>query len=720
MSTRKIRNQDGSISEVSNPLAKYATYNYHQILILCDNTSTARSLSKLTGEPSAMFNVNPTLGDPAPPGSKIAAIQTIKTLEGTDGEFVVISNSMQSCRYSINRASWKSTVFDSAHKNGISFATTFAEEGELEIHEPMGVSFYNMISDVIGHFGVEPSGVVMLLKTIFMGNPDHASDNVDIRNVRPLMFIMTDIRSSFGVTGSNHTLSFVSANNGFAKSPQITSLGTDTRMVVDLSDSSLKTVFTILETSLNARYARFIERLNKKAVESGCEIISGFRQLKYEIHLHDEYKTDGFKLDIFDDWIRISDQKLIVTFGRDCNIEGAIDHIVLKSSGMVRHKNEKTGNNKIHKIFSEIVTTEELMTIRYYIVPFEIHTLKPGSEHSEEEKQELDLKTIEFDYIFTGRNVDIEENGIDMKMDMGYTYFHVMSSYASLPRDAATAYDHVKSVQPVLVFGATSTHNKMRNSGGGTETRATLFPGGVTHDMLGRLSGDRKWVTQQRAMLSGFAAISNLATSITIAGNPDLIAGPDYDEGNAKLPSDFNRLMNIPTYAKVHVKYPDSQYPDGNYTISDFWFTGYYLIMGIDNSFEGGLFKQTLDLISIPVENSLADMGAGTAAKKSDCFAEILAASGKELRAEEELQEAREVLVSKELAKYQPLRPELAAAFEEAKDRISSHVDASFVKDLAANVKTQLEAIAEIPIAREKDLLDSVIDWSTTKLPFYD
>lgn len=602
--SRQYRNQtrdkNGALLAEPNPLSKFATYSYHQILVMCDSSETAVALYSIdSSKISGLYDVDPTIGDPSPKTNtstgRFNFVKQIPTKSGI-GQYVTIANSLSSARYSINEVSWTTTIGETSSNNDISFATSLSEEGKLEIHELTGVSFYSTIGLVSKVFKSDPSNIVFLLKTLFIGNPDHTSDTVDVFNVRPLLFTMTDLTSTFGIDGSKHEITFVGNRNGFAQSPQLAGIGADTRIQIPKTNTSLKAGLTILQDSLNARYVAYLRRVEKLHIDNGCPFnIDSFKKIRYEIRTSEDYENDpGYMIDIFDDWVSTDATNIIINFGTDATVESCIDYIMLRSKKVSADEDE-FNNRRIHKIFSEVTSNNKEIIVTYEV-------LRQTEFYEKENPPEAELddiksKSIEFDYIFTGKNTDIEENGIDLKLDVGNSYLRFLSTHGSIPKNIGVI-NPLESVVPSLI-PVGSLNNQSNNP---DETiNQTLFFGGISMDNMSRNTGDRAVTTLSRTFLSNYAAISNIAASLTINGNPNLIMGPAIGNIEELNLSNHDRLYNIPIWCKINVKYPDHNYPEDNYALLDFWYTGYYRILEISHVFSGGLFKQTLNLVSQPV-----------------------------------------------------------------------------------------------------------------------
>lgn len=217
-------------------------------------------------------------------------------------------------------------------------------------------------------------------------------------------------------------------------------------------------------------------------------------------------------------------------------------------------------------------------------------------------------QTINFEYIFTGHNVDIQD--FQMRMDIGIAFLQTLTIQGTMTNQDDTINNSVGSGTSRGAAGSVTKINK-------TDTirpKSVLFYNPQSRDVYARHTKNAEATLSYRARLSNHAAYQNIEAVLNITGNPNLIAGTDpvtqtLDGGT--------RWNNVPQYCTVDIKYPDGDYPNSDkYNFTNFWYTGLYRILQIENIFSDGLFTQNLKLISLPVENPY-DAKAGDA---KDCF----------------------------------------------------------------------------------------------------
>ena len=119
-----------------------------------------------------------------------------------------------------------------------------------------------------------------------------------------------------------------------------------------------------------------------------------------------------------------------------------------------------------------------------------------------------------------------------------------------------------------------------------------------------------------QALLERHAALENVTANMTIYGNPQLLDEmailPSEVESkqteDAKKDTTVNpQWLSTPTLIKVNIKMPvDAN--DVNTEYEDFWYSGYYTLLEVENIFEDGVFMQELGMYSIPINNQFDDV----------------------------------------------------------------------------------------------------------------
>jgi hypothetical protein len=238
-----------------------------------------------------------------------------------------------------------------------------------------------------------------------------------------------------------------------------------------------------------------------------------------------------------------------------------------------------------------------------------LNATPPAPKYNQDTNDKLAAsnQTINFEYIFTGHNVDIQD--FQMRMDIGIAFLQTLTIQGTMTSQDDTINNSVGSGTGRGAAGSVTKINKLDK----IRPKSVLFYNPQSRDVYARHTKNAEATLSYRARLSNHAAYQNIEAVLNITGNPNLIAGTDpvtqtLDGGT--------RWNNVPQYCTVDIKYPDGDFPDGDYNFTNFWYTGLYRILQIENIFSDGLFTQNLKLISLPVENPY-DAKAGDA---KDCF----------------------------------------------------------------------------------------------------
>ena len=613
--------EDGTPNYRGNRLANYATYSYHHILVACDSTDTAKELLQDVQKYAVdMFDVDDRLGDDVfscteSSADVLKSIYSRTTPKG--GKFCPISNGLNSCRYTVSKVSWKSSLMETGSDRTV---TTVAEEGELEILEPLGVSFYNTIASIGKALGAEQAGMIFLLKTVFVGIPD-TNDQIPefIYDVRPMLFVGFDIHTTFGTQGSTHVFKFVSVKDGAAHSPQITAIGNTAKFNVNVGDTLYNTLKLFVQ-KLNDMYAAYVEKMRISGKDCGFDP-DACKKIKYVLEVAADdpqtgpgYDNPKYIIDNLTAWQKDSKGGYNMDFGANVNVEDCIYRIMKSSSQAMT---EKIGDDMItFKITNNYEVTKDEIVVTYKVLKYRWPAAyvdnygKIVVVSDSERIKNMQDSSIEFDYIFTGKNIDIEENGFEMKMDLGVAFYRSVMVSNAVPQnqDECTGLGYGTTPGTSSSGGETKVNPNLRTD----DIKPIIYPPTYNKDTQCANTSSLRLITNNfRSILSNYAAMQNVTARVTITGDPDLIMGPYPDESiNA-----VDRLNNIPHFCKVNVKFPDSRYPDGEYAITDFWYQGYYMIISIENIFEGGKFTQILNLITQPVQGVITQDG-----KKTKCY----------------------------------------------------------------------------------------------------
>lgn len=622
------------MSRPENPLTQFRSYAYHHILIACDSSSTAEALAF-----SSEIDINSEFVKNSRKPQEVEIPPNSTTTNRQLGQYVVLINGMVDAEFMITNAEWDSMVIPKT--NNQMHMTSQALDGKLRVIEPRGARFFNILIQAANDLHTDPTGIVFLLKTVFVGHGYNGDSNLaysqPITNIKPLLFYMWNISAAFDQQGGIYEIEFLGLSDGVAKVPQLAA--GDGNLTVNLCNKvpSVKNALEQLAANLNERYELYFEEQNEKMKESIINSVTipkdirtrdkFFRKVQYSILLDKNYGGDDANKYL----ISTSRQAQssggtvadpILSFGENPSIESAIKHIMESCPQVGEDAKEKTnGGDKqdryIFKVKSTIDSTSEIINVVYHVSKQKVPTTKTigliervlGAKSEEEliaKLRESEYDVIEFDYIYTGKNVDIK--AFDIKMEMGMSFFMTMSTTDNLlplseqvvqstsaGKDAPTA-DSFRYLTPLF------PQKTMRK----TSARGTSNP--TAHANF-------------QSLLSKHAATETFDVNLTIVGNPLLLSD------TTQLPSEVIKGENLasrvtisgttnnnsmlkywsytPGLVKINIKMPTNK-SDEDYSES-FWYRGFYAIMSVKNVFDRGEFTQDISLMSIPRETLYDD-----------------------------------------------------------------------------------------------------------------
>ncbi len=608
------------MSKPQNILGKFDTYAYHHILMVCNNTAAAEALAS-TDEITTYQH---------PRDRKRYKARDIGTIDG--GKYVTLIDGTTDARFFITDVSWTNYIAaDSVvGEDSTAQSTTMSTDGEMEIIEPLGASFLNRLTDICDELDSDPVGLVFLLKTIFIGRNSNGTTEM-ISTVRPLMFVAFDITAVFDSSGAKYKLEFVGLTNGAGKLPQPQKIFEGLNFKMD--PTSLQKTLNKLEDTVNKKYKQFKAKAivdfaatlkasdeNNALNKANKFLIENYRDVKYKIILEDVYGKDSRYKAGDNEHIRLADDEsaTVINYGPDVTVEDILNRVMASSDGVYKDSQgkgtDRDNNFKrkkyIYKIISTIRSTAKEYVVEYHIKRF----LQAQSLYSQQEENgvitPLPGQSIEFDYIFTGKNVDIKN--FDIKMEMGMAFFQI----------AATTDNYPSQKNIGAGMGAKTTHiggsSSVANKGGKTRSSTPLFLGTTLKNQQMRNTKRPIESAGFQALLDRHASLENISASMVIYGNPQLLdemtilpselskkiaQTEDPKEGQTINP----RWVSSPTLVKVNIKMPvDAN--DVNTEYEDFWYTGWYNLQVVENKFSDGVFLQELGMFSIPIENQLQEI----------------------------------------------------------------------------------------------------------------
>lgn len=634
---KKFSSSFSAADKTNNPLKNFRSYSYHFILIATDTTAFIdASLSE----------------DPQNP-QKAAIVNSGDFFERKDrsnprgvinhalGNYIILIDSRQDTDYIIDDVEWGTTFIGNSNSGNTSVAlNTFLTDGQMKITEPYGIQFLNMISDIAAptQLNTDPATMPFLLKVIFVGHADDGTVQT-VYDVPPFGIIFTDMGGSVDANGSVYNLKYTGAANGAGWNQTYDS-------IVDGMSFDF-----VQGQNLDQHLQRFTAQINDKYKKDRTDFINNnFKDENIKAALNKtcmitwQLKAlDGAKEfpKIRDFGIQTPDQVKVGGTGNAYSYkgskEGGIAELINKlfatsttwtsiQMGEDSDANEKNQTKdlfsfKVSPVFKKLsVDHGNSIQIDYWISEYQYTTVDVGDNNTgsgNAKPPKINPNNVyEFDYIFTGKNIDIVK--MDMNLSLGFALWMSLVTSKALPSqltDVNGSVTDAAAPQTRSVSGTLNAQNFIR-------TGTPIWPPALKTEGFTKEFSNQSKVASADAIWRNFAAYQAIQTDIVINGNPTLIqkialpstTNPNYVKINVKMPAKTTYKTDIWEYAKQRPS--DNLSLDGYY--EPFWFHGYYNIITAKNKFNGGEFTQELHLIAMPETDTSMSTGDITTADTSN------------------------------------------------------------------------------------------------------
>lgn len=628
------------MSRPENRLARYRSYSYYHVLAVCDHSLTANALTEQTD--LGVWQHTSDRGD----GLSIYGVKEIPTSGAVNGigKYCILINGSTNANFVITNVKWISSTAGSATM--LDSGTSIAIEGSMQVSEPRGILFMDQIITCCLALGVDVAQSSFVLKTFMVGYTDDEASPVDyVNDISPLHFVITDLKGSFTERGGEYDIEFTSIANGSARIPQYSRVADG--FSVNLSDNpTLAGAIDKLNAKINDSYAKY-SRCVRDTLSSSTtdqtvvsQLQNQYRDIVYLFKLDDYYSSTP-KRSLY----RVTNAPAQVKSTADCDsgiilkaspgmsIEDVL-HMIMRACPQVAEEATKGTSDGIrmeYKIQSSMWSEPDRTTggltfyVQYVITPFMSpkgnsvqNVLRLSPEGGPVDRSKLIQNLIEFDYLYTGRNIDILE--FDMKVNMGIAYLQTATISNSLKDQleltaarrtqvASTINQATRFGQPVQVpifFGMqiSSNLNNTQTPGQTVDAAFTMAKHSSLElqDVTMRVVGNYRLLSSVNRTSSPFSATNPIRPETTAS----------LDDPNRE--ADFTHWGNFPAFVKVNIKMPRNdddlalleQGQQQDYT-ANFWYQGYYYVTTIEHMFDQGEFSQVLHMIAMPETNDVLD-----------------------------------------------------------------------------------------------------------------
>lgn len=582
---------------IKNALHDYQTYSYHHVLAICANSTVAEQLAN-SPDLANFTQSNPKYQsrnvDETP--KLIADGNTAPySRYNEDGTgYVILIDGRTDAEFSISTVKWTNIIAPNIGTMGEEYYTTMAVEGEMEIIEPKGVRLLNVISNSVRKLSIDPASAVYLLKTIFVGHRHDGRTEV-IPSIKPLLFIGYDIQASFESIGARYTLSFVAMSNGAAKLPHMNT-GSPGLNITIPRGATLKDALKTVEKQLNQDYQAHLKNvqtiLGPKVKTKG---------LQYFINVDAPYSNSSYVIDGIKETVNDegdANSPFPISFGEGATVESCINRIMELCSKVIEEKDGADGKRTrlAYKVISTVDITADVHKVIFKVVRYPMPTTSLLNKLlAKDPTTQLPNQVLELDYYFTGKNVDILS--MDIRMAMGLPILQMMYT-----TDAIS--DATNNINKQTTSSASGQGNATSDDTDIQQRTVTVFFGTNIKDAMIRDKKRQMSLAKFKAMLRRFSSLEGLETKVVIAGNPvflnSLVRMPSDIAKDASAVEDstlpFANFEAIPAFCTIDIKMlnEETSIPE------TFWYDGYYYIFSVENSFDEGMFTQTLEMMSLP------------------------------------------------------------------------------------------------------------------------
>jgi Transglycosylase SLT domain len=638
-------------------LASFRSYSYYHVLAMCDSTETADALANSTQLNTWEHATQDTREQDPRPGSRDLGPYSPKQLPGA-GKYLILINGSTDASFVINRAKW--TTATGANAAPGDRGTSIAIEGSIQISEPKGIAFLDQVVKCSVALGVDSSQVVYVIKTFFVGhgfNSENRQEYVEhITDIPPMTFIVYDVTGSFTEAGGSYEMLFVGAGHGATRLPQYSK---SVNAMSIYAGTTLQATLKRLQDNINENYEKYYNCVYQQILATGAnaqDLANNLRKVNYVITVGEAYsgtnETKYFVTNQSQQYKNTAgcNDPAQITFPMHTSIETAISTIMLMSPQV--QADMAVGDTadrakyeyKIHTaLISKQVPGASTGVLDYtvyyrvdriltpksiaYDAAFNVLAQDDSQLSSDPRYQQIRNNIIEFDYMYTGKNIDILE--FDMKVNMGLAYLQT----ASIANTFKTQLERAPNSQTQPSTADVNTHAVKF----GAIVQTPIFFGSVIRspNLVNTVNGSH--AIQSAYTLSKHSSLEVTDVSMKILGNTSLLgrinltSSPTYVVNSASSGNRGNRVFSengtsepqfaewshVPAYVKVRIKMPRENDDFALFTgqtntgdlgtpdyARDFWFDGYYYVVGVEHVFDGGEFTQTLQMVGIPKRSS--------------------------------------------------------------------------------------------------------------------
>lgn len=668
----------------ANPLDKFQSYAFHHILMVAGTTEALRSIQ--TNDINGSFDT-----------AKFENLSLTKPLEGTatngsSGVFV-ICDSRKNSNYSLKDIRYTAVMGQGDAVNVQTINGTI----KMQLYDFYGVSFLNYLQFLIDDaLNIEYSSMAWMLKTIFIG---HTHDgNTEMVTTSELAMGLVGIEVDFKEDGGHYGLTFTSLPGGApAYESRANMVGQSATVIKSDKNRTLLSVINDFQNHLNQELKDYYDKLKVKQLPAAGTDSPGIKSstgqasnqqgklVQYMFTIPDEWNSwtvdGGAECHIETNWKKQTQDKspsnaasvsktvvsvpntavgsVNISLKPDMSIDAALLEI-LKHCDQVNalaSDDKRTDGKEVHvsKIMSAVTSDEETVCLHWDIFAHKVpnvitssekgsvdtnaaqqNPLVPGNFDTDSNGVKRPKNSLEFDYIYSGKNNDIIK--FDMKIKDAILALSNNVNVSAQTKTLQLQKNNIPSPKteekPNVTFIRKNTPIFMPLK---TKDQLTAFsyitPGSSQSSRANQEHKKQLAILystgsyESKLLIRGNPLLLNLATfklgphvkgplAAQGAGSGSTSNQAEYrkhiNEIRSKTTADESALGNNvivnPLLVKVNVFAPDISFngitnASGSTDFATkFWYTDYYQVYMVSNSFNSdGTFTQELLLTAVPM-----------------------------------------------------------------------------------------------------------------------
>lgn len=575
-----------------NKLDKFRTYASYHVLAVCQ-TAALKNVSAVFENPEEVLKLVNTATPKTEDGyrTSVAVSRSGNSLD----KYFILCNGMQDVDFIVDSLTLETVVQGTPVSTGSQALVGI--NGEIVIREPHGIKFLNVYRAICTELNTNAENLCLIIKTVFVGETTSYGNTpsvVDsVTDVPPVYGSITNFKIGVTEMGSTYTTSFTQAVGGIAHLPALSSSAAG---ILVQGGGSIQDMLNLIASQYTQDAATNLKQLPP-------EIAVNKHSIKYRIVIDDAIKqVRGWSTNVMRNARQSAaggNQPTIVP--PNVSLDGAIQYVFDSCAEYLKQATANAVDSFYYRIITAFVSDAGSTEIVYRIVPhyFNLRTSVANAmkESSEAEDILIDKRGIViYDYIFTGKNTDIES--FDMQIDEGMGYFQLITNIQTIS-------DKYR-VGTTVTTGATPAADVATPDGSSTAgMQAAVGPGASSSQT--RSSGQELSVLKEQndAMYAkmwsvGAAKMGAVLRTRGHSGWLAMFAKNPFEIANADAVTFIDEIPDV----YLNIKMPSSSlgtYQNTNtQTYEKFWFQGLWRVLKVSNSFSNdGSFITTLDLLII-------------------------------------------------------------------------------------------------------------------------